>query len=100
MYTIYTRQLSNVIKKHEVLHHSYADNTQIYIHSEDNPEARREVTDKLQTCIADICEWMETNALKLNEEKTKYIIFTRDKIPFRDAIKAGNNDAPAQDTRC
>ena len=56
MYTMYTRQLLDVLKKHDVTHHSYADDTQIYIHSEDNPEARREATDKLQRCIADICE--------------------------------------------
>ena len=98
MYTMYTRQLSDVIKKHDVIHHSYADDTQIYIHSEDNPEARKEATDKLQRCIADICEWMEMNALKLNEEKTEYIIFSRNKTPVHDAIKAGNNDAAAQDT--
>ena len=93
MYTMYTRQLLDVIKKHEVIHHSYADNSQIYIHSEDNPEARREATDKPQRCIADICEWMATSALRLNEEKTEYIIFRRDKTPVRDAIKDGNNDA-------
>ena len=98
MYTMYTKQLSDVIQKHDVIHHSYADDTQIYIHSEDNPEARREATDKLQRCIADICEWMEMNALKLNEEKTEYIIFSRNKTPVHDAIKAGNNDAAAQDT--
>ena len=69
MYTVYTRQLSDEIKKHDVIHHSYADDTQIYIHSEDNPEVHREATDKLQRCIADICEWMEMNALKLNEER-------------------------------
>ena len=74
------------------------DDTQIYINSEDNPEARREATDKLQRCIADICEWMEMNALKLNEEKTEYIIFSRNKTHVHDAIKAGNNDAAAQDT--
>ena len=51
MYTMYTSQLSDVIKKYDVMHHSYADDTQIYIHSEDNPEARREATDKLQRCI-------------------------------------------------
>ena len=38
------------------------------------------------------------NALKLNEEKTKYIIFSRNKTTVHDAIKAGNNDAAAQDT--
>ena len=98
MYTMYTRQLSDVIKKHDVIHHSYADDTQIYIHSEDNPEARGEATDKLQRCIAGICQWMEMNALKLNEEKTEYIIFSRNKTSVHDAIKAGNNDAAAQDT--
>ena len=53
MYTMYTRQLSDAIKKDDVIHHSYADDTQIYIHSEDNPKAHREATDKLQRCIAE-----------------------------------------------
>ena len=52
-----------------------------------NPEARREATDKLQRCIADICEWMEMNALNLNEEKTEYIIFSRNKTLVHDAIR-------------
>ena len=64
----------------------------------DNPEARREATDKLQRCIADICKWMETNALKLNEEKTEYIVFSRNKIHVHDTIKAGNSNATAQNT--
>ena len=38
------------------------------------------------------------NALKRNEEKTEYIIFSRNKTPVHDAIKAGNNDVAAQDT--
>ena len=59
--------------------------------------ARKLRTNYMQRCIADICEWMVTNALKLNEEKTEYIIFIRNKTPVHDAIKAGNNDAAAQD---
>ena len=69
-----------------------------YIHSEDNSEARREATDKLQRCIADICEWIEMNTLKLNEEKTEYIIFSRNKTPVHDVNKTGNSAAAAQDT--
>ena len=84
MYTMYTRLLSDVIKKHDVIHHSYAKVTQIYIHSEDIPEARKEATDKLQRCIANICEWMEMNALKLNVKKTEYIMFSRNKTPVHD----------------
>ena len=57
--------------------------------------AGKRSTDKLQRRIADICEWMKMKALKPNEEKTEYIIFSRDKTPVHDAIKAGNNDAPA-----
>ena len=36
--------------------------------------------------------------LKLNEEKTEYMIFSRNKAFVHNAIKAGKNDAAAQDT--
>ena len=30
---------------------------------------------KLQECIADVCVWMDSSALGLNEAKTEFIIF-------------------------
>ena len=57
---------------------------------------QQETTDELQKCIVEISEWMKTSALKLNEEKTEYSIFSKDKIFVHDAIKAGNNNAPVK----
>ena len=81
MYTMYTQMLANVIRKHHVQHHSYADDTQVYVRCEDNEDARSAAIVKLQTCISDICEWMRANALNLNETKTECIVFSRNKDP-------------------
>ena len=40
---------------------------------------------------------MKTSALKLNEERTEYSIFSKDKTFVHDAIKASNNNAPVKD---
>ena len=51
----------------------------------------------LETCIQDIRDWMKSNFLKMNEEKTEFIIFGSPQqlqkiiIPF---IKIGNNEIP------
>ena len=44
-------------------------------------DARFAAIVKLQACISDICEWMQANALKLNETKTECIVFCRNKDP-------------------
>ena len=62
---MYTQMLANVIRKHDVQHHSYADDIQVYVRCEDNDDARSAAIVKLQTCISNICEWMRANALKV-----------------------------------
>ena len=83
MYTMYAKQLSDVIKRHQAVHHSYVDDTQIYI--------QKKAIQQLQQCIVDICSWVKTNALKLNEEKTEFIVFSRNKSPAQVVIKAGES---------
>ena len=95
MYTMYTRQLSHIILRHGLQHHSYADDTQIYIQCENNAEARSEAMAKLEHCISDICIWMKANALKLNEDKTECIIFSMGKDPV---FLAGTQTVKSQDT--
>ena len=86
---MYTQMLANVIRKHDVQHHSYADDTQVYVRCEDNENARSAAIVKLQTCISDICEWMRANALKLNETKTECFAFSRNKDTISITVTVG-----------
>lgn len=71
MFSNYTYPLGQIITRHGLNYHMYADDTQIYI--DFNPRIPGDCAValfKLQTCINDIKKWMNTNKLKLNEEKT------------------------------
>ena len=76
MYTMYTQVLADVIRRHDVQHHSsvQVDNTQVYVRCEDTEDARFAAIVKLQACISDIGEWMRANALKLNETRTHRLL--------------------------
>ena len=75
MYTMYTEPMRTIIEEHNISYHSYADDTQLYIHCDNNELAIKAAIKQLEHCIADVCKWMTQNALKLNEEKTDFIIF-------------------------
>ena len=76
LYTLYVRPLSDVIQRHSVLYHTYADDTQIYVKFNKNCLTGMQMSlCQLEHCIADISCWMSQNGLKLNHEKTEWIIF-------------------------
>ena len=55
--------------------YSYADDTQLYLtmdHSNNNWDG----VARIQLCVSEIREWMNQNMLKLNNDKTKLIVFT------------------------
>ena len=74
VFSLYTNPLSLVIGKHKrVKFHWYADDTQVYIHlSQKNASA---VFEKLNRCLDDIKEWKSASKLKLNPDKTEFIVF-------------------------
>lgn len=73
-YSMYTLPLGGILSKHNINYHIYADDTQCYItikpgESWDLPSS------KIEACLSEISEWMKQNLLKLNKEKTEFIIF-------------------------
>ena len=74
LFSLYTTPLSLVVGKQKgVKFHCYADDTQVCIHlSQKNSSATFE---KLNRCLDDIEEWMSANKLKLNPDKTEFIVF-------------------------
>ena len=73
LFTLYTTPLSGIITKYvDICHHLYADDTQVYIAI--TPKNATTAIPKLQSCLKDIQLWMAENKLKLNPDKTEFII--------------------------
>ena len=74
LFSLYTSPLSTLIGKHKgVKFHFYADDSQLYVHlSHMNASA---AFDKLNRCLQDVKEWMSARKLKLNPDKTEFILF-------------------------
>ena len=72
LFTLYTGPLSCVIANQSVPHHLYADDTQLYISfSTDNADSSLH---RLQQCLTSVQSWMTINKLKLNPDKTEFLL--------------------------
>lgn len=79
LYTLYTQPLSDIITNHSVLHHSYADDTQLYLQCDHTESALASATVTLEDCLIHVNKWMACNSLQLNKDKTEFIVFSRKK---------------------
>ena len=88
LFTLYTTPLSNIISNFNVTHHLYADDTQIYLALDHRnfDSSFAELTE----CLTCVQNWMAGVKLKLNPEKTEFIIIgDRQAIlsPLPDTVK-------------
>ncbi len=63
--------LGDVIRKHDINFHSYADDTQLYIAVSPDDTGP---SDTLFNCILDIKSWMAEDFSQLNQDKTEVLI--------------------------
>ena len=87
--SMYTAPIADVIKRHGMRFHFYADDTQIYLSF--NPLDASQSKSLIEECIQDVQLWMVTNKLKLNGDKTELLVLTvrqRPEPPL-DSIKIG-----------
>ncbi len=72
LFIIYMLPLGQIIRRHGLNFHCYADDTQLYITTKTVTPA---ILSTLTDCLTDIKAWMNHNFLKLNSNKTEIIIF-------------------------
>ena len=94
LFVIYASKLFSVLEHHLPDVHAYADDTQLYISFKPDSSAEQsKALTALENCIDDIKRWMPADKLKLNDDKTEFIIIgTRQqlkKVTFN-TLRVGN----------
>ena len=73
LFSLYTNPIGSIIHSHSSInYHFYANDTQLYITL--SPENFSHSIQKLKNCLNDIQNFMFANKLKLNPDKTKFIL--------------------------
>ena len=73
LFTMYVSPLGDVIRKHGINFHMYADDVQLYVSF--RPCDQKKALHELQHCLDDVHSWLRENRLLLNGNKTKMITF-------------------------
>ena len=100
LFTLYTTPLSSVISRHNICHHLYTDDTQIYFSLfKTDPEMSLSL---VQQCLQNVSDWMIAIKLKLNPDKTEFILIgtkaQRDKFKKYYLTKLLDQDEAATDS--
>ena len=75
LFTLYTTPLGDICRAHDIPFHLYADDTQLYLSFEANHiDSREQCITRLEDCVGEIQLWMRANMLKLNAEKTEFML--------------------------
>ncbi|KAK7898230.1 hypothetical protein WMY93_019083 [Mugilogobius chulae] len=72
LFNIYMLPLGQIITKHGISFHSYADDTQLYIRMDNSSPTPTPIS--LALCLEEIKTWMTENFLQLNTSKTEAIL--------------------------
>ena len=76
LFTIYTVPISDICRRHQVEFHLYADDSQIYLSLRPSiPFSKHDCIARIKKCIEEIGIWMTQNLLKLNSDRTEFILF-------------------------
>jgi hypothetical protein len=76
-FTIYQGPVFEIAELHGVSSHLYADDTQLYFAFDLNsPSDFETAIGKVKNCIDDIMTWMSQNKLKLNDDKTEFLVLS------------------------
>ena len=71
LFLLYTVDLLQLVKRHQLIPHAYANDTQIYEFCRLADSA--DFCDKVSVCVDEVSAWMASNRLQLNHAKTEVL---------------------------
>ena len=77
IFSLYTSPICDIIEQHGVKFHLYADDTQLYLtFAPKSSGSSASAIESLTQTVNDLQSWMTENYLKLNGDKTEFLIMT------------------------
>ena len=74
LFSIYMLRLGDLLRKLGLSFHQYADNTQMYMSCMPNDQSLSSTKGCIEQCIKEVKVWMCSNMLKLNLDKTEFLL--------------------------
>ena len=71
LFILYTADVISIATSHGIGAHSYADDSQLYLHCPSTNQST--AVTRLAECIESVERWMRSNRLKLNSDKTQFM---------------------------
>ena len=97
LFSLYTRQLADLIDKFCIDYHFFADDSELYSCLPTEPESALSALRNVDSCCRQIKIWMTKNKLKLNEQKTEVLLCgpssRRETVPV-DCLSVGEESTP------
>ena len=97
LFSLYTRQLADLIDKFCIDYHFFADDSELYSCLPTEPESALSAVRNDESCCRQIKIWMTKNKLKLNEQKTEVLLCgpssRRETVPV-DCLSVGEASIP------
>ena len=76
LYLCYTLPVGQILRRCGIRFHLYADDTQLYISIPKRDGAMEQCLKTISDAVSQVKSWMETNKLRLNDDKTEVIFFS------------------------
>ena len=95
LFTVYTLPLGDIIRKHGLPFHLYADDSQKYAVFKFEDYAN--IVSKIEHLVSDIRNWYASNMLKCNDPKTDMMVLSSKHSPITDflPVKVGDHFIPS-----
>ena len=75
LFVVYAPKLFEIVQAPVPDAHCFADDTQLYLSfNPNNLTDQGEVVRAMETCISDLRKWMYQDKLKINDDKTEFLI--------------------------